>query len=123
MAIQKSVRAKRLAWLPTLLGVLALASVNGATRGQAPSPARDQQIAEIRKQMEELSKKLDALSKAETKAEAPKPDNTLTPGAEWLKPLTWRGIGPANMSGRIVALSVFEGDPSTYWVATGRDQL
>ncbi len=52
----------------------------------------------------------------ETKEEA-KPKNTLTPGPEWLKPLTWRSIGPATMGGRIVAISVFEADPSTYWVA------
>lgn len=119
MSLQNRGRARRLAWLPTLLGVLTLAAVNGSTLGQPPAPSRDQQIAEIRKQMEELAKKLDAISKPELKAEAPKSDNTLTPGAEWLKPLTWRSIGPANMGGRIVALSVYEADASTYWVATG----
>ncbi len=91
--------------------------LNGPIRGETPPP-RDQQILEIRKQIEELNKKLDALSKPETKEEA-KPKNTLTPGPEWLKPLTWRSIGPATMGGRIVAISVFEADPSTYWVATG----
>src|SRR5262249_24406627 len=35
--------------------------------------------------------------------------------AGWLKALTWRSIGPANMGGRIVALAVYEADPSTYW--------
>src|SRR5262245_22456039 len=105
-------RAKRLAWLPTLLGVLGLASLNGPTRGQTP-PEAQSQIAEIRKQIEELSKKLGALSKAGTaKSEA------LALGPEWVKPLAWRPLGPANMGGRIVALSVFEDDPCTFWVAT-----
>ncbi len=42
---------------------------------------------------------------------------------DWVKTLHWRCIGPANMSGRIVALSVFEADPSTYWVATASGGL
>lgn len=42
---------------------------------------------------------------------------------EWLKPLTWRCIGPANMGGRITALAVFEADPTTYWVATASGGL
>ena len=32
--------------------------------------------------------------------------------------MRWRSIGPANMGGRIVAISVFEADPCTWWVAT-----
>jgi photosystem II stability/assembly factor-like uncharacterized protein len=42
---------------------------------------------------------------------------------EWLKPLTWRCIGPANMGGRITALAVYEADPNTYWVATASGGL
>jgi photosystem II stability/assembly factor-like uncharacterized protein len=38
--------------------------------------------------------------------------------ADWVKALTWRCLGPANMGGRITALAVFEADPTTYWVAT-----
>ncbi|HEY7325997.1 MAG TPA: PDZ domain-containing protein [Gemmataceae bacterium] len=41
----------------------------------------------------------------------------------WLKPLTWRCIGPANMGGRITALAVYEADPTTYWVATASGGL
>src|SRR5260370_42104842 len=66
-------RVTRFAWLPTLLGVLALAALTGPSRGQTPAqtPPRDQQIAEIQKQIEELSKKHDALLKAdEAKTEA-----------------------------------------------------
>jgi photosystem II stability/assembly factor-like uncharacterized protein len=43
--------------------------------------------------------------------------------AGWLKPLTWRCIGPANMGGRITALAVYEADPTTYWVATASGGL
>ena len=32
--------------------------------------------------------------------------------------MAWRPIGPANMGGRIVAISVFEADPCTWWIAT-----
>jgi photosystem II stability/assembly factor-like uncharacterized protein len=42
---------------------------------------------------------------------------------EWTKAFKWRAIGPANMSGRITAISVFEADPSTYWVATASGGL
>ena len=56
-------RATRLAWLPTLLGVLALAAI-GQAQGQAGRDRREQQIAEIQKQIDELNKKLDALRKA-----------------------------------------------------------
>ena len=31
-----------------------------------------------------------------------------------LRSFTWRSIGPANMGGRIVALSVLESDPCTW---------
>lgn len=44
-------------------------------------------------------------------------------GPEWLKPLTWRCIGPANMGGRITALAVCEDDPTTYYVATASGGL
>ena len=54
-------------------------------------------------------------------AESNASPGTLAP--EWLKPLTWRCIGPANMSGRITALAVWEEDPTTYWVATASGGL
>jgi photosystem II stability/assembly factor-like uncharacterized protein len=43
--------------------------------------------------------------------------------ADWTKTLAWRNIGPANMSGRITAIAVYEADPSTYWVATASGGL
>lgn len=42
---------------------------------------------------------------------------------EWLKSLQWRSIGPANMSGRVTAMSVYEADPTTYYVATASGGL
>jgi photosystem II stability/assembly factor-like uncharacterized protein len=50
-----------------------------------------------------------------------KPESTLP--ADWVKGLHWRCVGPANMSGRITAISVFEADPSTYYVATASGGL
>ncbi len=62
------------------------------------------------------------ISLLSSRADESKPrDGTLS--AEWLKPLTWRCIGPANMGGRIVALSVYEADPTTYWLATASGGL
>ncbi|MHC5065011.1 MAG: WD40/YVTN/BNR-like repeat-containing protein, partial [Planctomycetota bacterium] len=43
--------------------------------------------------------------------------------AEWTSALQWRSIGPAAMSGRIVAFSVIEDQPRTYWVGTGAGGL
>ena len=114
-------KAKFVAWLPTFVGVLFLSLGGGSLHGQSqpPTPSKEKakEIADVQKQIEELTKKLEALKKAE----APKPDNKpepITLGPEWLKPLNWRSLGPANMGGRITALSVSEEDPSTYWVAT-----
>lgn len=45
----------------------------------------------------------------------PQPDIT--------KILAWRSIGPANMGGRVTGLAVFEGDPSTWYVATASGGL
>src|SRR5207249_4721125 len=49
------------------------------------------------------------------------PDLTLP--ADWVKTLTWRCIGPANMGGRITALSVYEADPCIYYIATASGGL
>src|SRR5262245_54347249 len=54
-----------------------------------------------------------------------KPQVQVTPigAADWGKHLSWRAIGPANMAGRITAISVYEADPSTYYVATASGGL
>ncbi len=80
---------------------------------------RKKEIADLERQIAELAKKLDDLKKQPA---PPKPiDGVLDP--EWVKKLTWRGIGPATMGGRIVALAVYEADPSTYWIATASGGL
>lgn len=43
--------------------------------------------------------------------------------AEWARALSWRSIGPSSMGGRIVALAVYEADPTTYWAATASGGL
>ncbi len=103
-----------LGWLLMLAGLSAMAF------GQEPATtedARQKQIAELRKQIEELQRKLDQLAAAEKTTKPEEPARLPLP-AEWLKPLEWRSIGPANMGGRIVSLAVRPEDPSTYWVAT-----
>jgi hypothetical protein len=53
---------------------------------------------------------------------SPQPAQQTLPEAA-LESLTWRSIGPANMSGRITALAVYEKDPSTWWAATASGGL
>lgn len=42
---------------------------------------------------------------------------------DWIKAMHWRAIGPASMGGRITAISVFEPDPTTFYVATASGGL
>src|SRR5262245_42655705 len=56
------------------------------------------------------------------KKAAANPNSNVLPG-EWVESFTWRPIGPANMSGRIVALAVCDSDPSTWWSATASGGL
>ena len=58
----------------------------------------------------------------EGKAKEIAPPNFTMPDS-WAKAFTWRSVGPANMGGRITAISVFEPDPSIYWVATASGGL
>jgi photosystem II stability/assembly factor-like uncharacterized protein len=100
--------------LSRLLGaVLALAVV---ALGMLPAqgPGRDQEIAELEKQLAELHKKLEALKKSGP----PTPSSSQALPPEWVKALTWRCVGPASMGGRIVALAVAESDPITFWAGT-----
>lgn len=93
----------------------------GVVFAQASDEGRQRQIEEIRKQIEELSRKLDALSEPAGSGVAESAAVPLPEG--WLKRLTWRPIGPANMGGRITALSVYEADPNLYYVATASGGL
>jgi photosystem II stability/assembly factor-like uncharacterized protein/membrane-associated protease RseP (regulator of RpoE activity) len=94
-----------------------------ASRGD--DTPRDKQIADLEKQIQELNKKLGDLrtTPAATATAAPKTPSEGSVPSNWMKELNWRCIGPANMGGRITAISVFEADPSTYWVATASGGL
>lgn len=56
-----------------------------------------------------------------TLAPAQQPEPALNP--EWASRFDWRLIGPANMSGRIVDLAVYEADPRIFYVATASGGL
>src|SRR5262245_36146151 len=58
------------------------------------------------------------------KAEAtPAPQVATAVPADLIQHLKWRCIGPANMSGRITAISVYDADPCIYYVATASGGL
>src|SRR5438270_12646865 len=82
---------------------------------------RDQEVADLEKQIQALNKKLQELRSQNNVTSLATPDGTIP--EDWIKALAWRSIGPANMAGRITALSVFEADPTTYWVATASGGL
>jgi photosystem II stability/assembly factor-like uncharacterized protein len=92
----------------------------GPAAAVAQDDPRQKQIEEIRREIEELNRRLKDLETspgaAPAKAGTPLPEG-------WLKGLRWRSIGPANMGGRIVALSVYEAEPSTWWIATASGGL
>jgi photosystem II stability/assembly factor-like uncharacterized protein len=105
-------------WLPVwgllAVGLLAVAAVPAPS---AEPQARDQKIADLEKQIQELARKLEELRRQEV----PAVPGTIHP--DWVKTLRWRSIGPASMGGRITALSIYEADPTTYWVATASGGL
>jgi photosystem II stability/assembly factor-like uncharacterized protein len=103
--------------------MLALLAEPGRSEEEEKAKSRDQKIADIEKQIGELNKKLTELRKADQEKSAGPTSLALGLPAEWIKPLTWRCIGPANMSGRVTAISVYEADPSTFFVATASGGL
>src|ERR1051326_5008208 len=103
--------------LPPVVLALFIALVGVSSSPSFDGPTREQQIDELKKQIAELQKKLAEVEKAgDNTPEGAIPD-------EWVKSLHWRSIGPATMGGRITAISVFEADPTTYWVATASGGL
>jgi len=119
--------------LLTYLAVPAQSDEPQSQDTKAPSAKVDaekaKQIAELEKQINELNKKLDNIratpeNGGATAAAAAdkKPIEGLIPN-DWTKALQWRCIGPANMGGRITAISVFDNDPCCYWVATASGGL
>jgi photosystem II stability/assembly factor-like uncharacterized protein len=120
MTARKCISLSLPVWALLAFGLLALWSAPGPA---ADSPSsRDQEIADLEKQIAALNKKLNELRNGAAPAPAPTSPESMLP-AEWVKALSWRSIGPANMGGRITALSIYEADPSTYWVATASGGL
>ncbi|MCH9057755.1 MAG: PDZ domain-containing protein, partial [Planctomycetes bacterium] len=54
---------------------------------------------------------------------APEPAAALRFEPTWADAFQWRSIGPANMGGRITDISVYEADPTIYYVATASGGL
>ncbi len=106
------------------LGLCLLCALPG--QPAEPSP-REKEIAELEKQFQAKKQELDELAH---KLEQLRKDATTTPAvaegslpADWVKQFNWRCIGPATMGGRITAISAFDADPTTYWVATASGGL
>jgi photosystem II stability/assembly factor-like uncharacterized protein len=87
----------------------------------AQAPEAKKEIAELEKQIAELEGKLKTLKSSELPI--PKTAGNGTLPTEWITPMKWRSIGPANMGGRIVSLSVFDADPTYYFIATASGGL
>src|SRR5262249_27091217 len=112
--------------LRLLLGAAALLAFallfDAVPSAGAEESARDKEIADLKAQIKLLSKRLEELEKEAAPAPVTQtPEPSLPDG--WTKELKWRCIGPASMGGRIVAISVFEADPTTGWVATASGGL
>jgi photosystem II stability/assembly factor-like uncharacterized protein len=106
----------RIALTVALLGGLALP---GRTQ-QPGEKSRDEAIANIEKQIANLSKQLAEL-KNPPAATAASPEGSIP--QSWVSAVQWRPIGPATMGGRITSISVFDADPSLYWVASASGGL
>lgn len=103
-----------------LAGGLVLAIITPGWSDEEPKP-REQQISDLQKQVDALQKQITDLKKD---TPAPKPGAPVGALPEsWASALQWRCIGPASMGGRITAISVYEADPTVYWVATASGGL
>ncbi|HET6572056.1 MAG TPA: PDZ domain-containing protein [Fimbriiglobus sp.] len=119
----------RLRW--PFLGLLACAVVAVPTaRGQDSKKAtgddRQQQIRALEKQLADLQKQLTQLKNAEGVVPASATTVSHVEGTipdDVLKPFNWRCIGPANMGGRITAITAVEADPTTFFIATASGGL
>ncbi len=123
-----------LRFLLSVASILCAATFVDLSHGQDTPPGNpdrqnriDERINEVEKKLRDLLKEVEGLRvpppapAAISETSAPPFDGVVPP--EWLKSLTWRSIGPANMGGRIVDIAVCESDPSTFWVATSSGGL
>ncbi|HRE99519.1 MAG TPA: PDZ domain-containing protein, partial [Pirellulaceae bacterium] len=52
------------------------------------------------------------------------PQEPVAPPEGWIDgAIEWRSVGPANMSGRITSIAVYEADPTIWWAATASGGL
>lgn len=109
------------ALVATGVSVAFLPALTWAQEDASPHERRQDKINELEKQIQDLNSKLAALKTTSDGVKKTTSDGTIP--QDWIKSLTWRSIGPAGMGGRITAISVFEADPSTYWVATASGGL
>jgi len=111
---------------------LAWAQGGGAAATSA-QPDQNRQLDEILKQLESLRRQVEDIRKGAAKTtDTSKPADQVaaTPAVpdsalpeDWVKAFRWRSIGPAGMGGRITAISVYEADPTTWWIATASGGL
>ena len=110
----------------TLVACLLTALALGPIQAQDPvpgiPPSKQQEIEAVKKEIERLQQRLAELEKAAVAQTQPTPTTCKLPEA-FVARLTWRSIGPANMGGRITAISVNPKDTSQYWVATASGGL
>ncbi len=97
---QFALRGKHYTWVA--LALVALVSMSGRALAQPAGQRRP------------------TADRAETAA---KPTAPLALPDGWTKAFQWRSIGPANMGGRVTAISVYEKEPTTFWVAFGGSGL
>jgi photosystem II stability/assembly factor-like uncharacterized protein len=100
-----------------LLAILLLGFATNKTRAENPDDVK-KEIVDVEKQIAELQKKLEELKNPSIAPIGP----GIVPESA-VKKMNWRCIGPANMSGRITAIAVYEADPATYYVATASGGL
>ena len=108
----------------TLLCLLAAFVVTPVTSyGQQTN---EQKIRAVERQLRELQSELNGLrSNARTGGR----DSGIAPltkgefGPEWIAPLSWREVGPANMGGRVTDIAVYEKDPTIFWAAAASGGL
>jgi photosystem II stability/assembly factor-like uncharacterized protein len=104
-----------------LFATLLLAAQAPSILAQEP-PKKQDPVADLEKQIAEMQKKLADMKAAHQPAKKVE-QTALTLPEDWTKQFHWRSIGPANMSGRITAISVYDADPCVYWVATASGGL
>jgi len=109
-------------WL-VAVAILVTACLLVAQDPATQPPKQQQEVVNLEKQIAEMQKKLAEMKAVSATTKAEKQPTALSLPEEWTKQFKWRSIGPANMSGRITAISVYEADPATFWAATASGGL